>query len=251
MKIDAFADHLLEILACPISVGHLRRNGDVLFSDTGFAYPGGDFRIWTMTQSTKKWADGQDNYVKYNCEWMSNSNGFFDEVDKEAVQVFTKYPLTGLVLDVGGGYGTAAQQAGISANRYICFDPMICLWKELPSDVAFTTHYQSISNHPRVPAFAEYLPVRNNIADTVLMRSCLDHFMDPHRALLEARRALKPNGQLVVALSLEGAYKKDRNNLYNKIKGKIKTSFIGAIYEHFFDPHMFHPTSRAFALGCH
>jgi ubiquinone/menaquinone biosynthesis C-methylase UbiE len=77
------------------------------------------------------------------------------------------------------------------------------------------------------------------------MRSCLDHFANPHRALLEARRVLKANGKLVIGLALEGAFKLDDSGLMNVAKRKLKSSFIGDLYEHFFDQHMFHPTEES------
>jgi ubiquinone/menaquinone biosynthesis C-methylase UbiE len=245
MKIDAYSPDLLKVLACPVSVTDLTLEGTTLVSKVGFRYAEGDFRYTWSALPDKKWAEGQAHYVKFDQQWMSQDEKFYEAVDNEAVQVFGRFPLAGYVLDVGGGFGSAAYQAGVTPDRYISVDPMVRLWKDIPSETAFARHYQKISRHPRVPGFAEDLPIKNSIIDTILMRSCLDHFMNPHRALLEARRVLKPDGQLIVALSLDGAYKLGESTLRNRIKGFLKRSIIGDVYEYFFDPHMFHPTHKS------
>ena len=106
----------------------------------------------------------------------------------------------------------------------------------------FKAHYAKLAGVSRIPSFAEDFPFRNGSFDTVHMRSCLDHFANPHRALLEARRVLRADGQLVIGLALEGAFKLDRRAWVNVAKRKLKNSLVGKTYEFFLDQHMFHPT---------
>ena len=176
---------------------------------------------------------------------MNQNERFYDFVDQETVEIYQRFPLIGFVLDVGGGMGTTAYQAGIPADSYISVDPLVSLWSCLPAEGGFVKHYKSIENHRRVPGYAEDLPIWNSCVDTVHMRSCLDHFSNPHRALLEARRVLKRDGQLIIGLSLEGAYKINAYGIKNKLKSVVKRSFLGDFYGHFFDPHIFHPTSNS------
>ncbi len=245
MKIDGLSTSLLDLIACPISITSLALNNEDLVSDNGFVYPEGDFRITWSPLPDKAWLEGQDHYLKYHDKWLNQNETFFASVDQETEAVYEKFPLTGIVLDVGGGFGTVALQAGIDRDRFISVDPMVCRWSDLPDDCSFKKHYDSLAHHVRIPSFAENLPIKNQIIDTVHMRSCLDHLMNPHRSLLEARRVLKPDGQIIIGLALEGAYKLDSSALKNKVKGALKKSFVGEIYEHFFDKHIFHPTPES------
>ena len=49
-----------------------------------------------------------------------------------------------------------------------------------------------------VQAIAEYLPFRDGVFDRVLFGTSLDHFLNPLRALKEARRTLKSDGQVCI-----------------------------------------------------
>jgi ubiquinone/menaquinone biosynthesis C-methylase UbiE len=244
MLIDNFSSALLARLVCPVSRDPLDLDGDVLRSPSGFAYPMGDFRTVAGDMSSTAWGKGQRHYEEYNSGWVSRDAAFYRSVDQETVGIYREIPLTGDVLDVGGGFGLVAIHAGLHPSKLTCVDPMVCLWDRIPAS-PYKEHYANLATVARIPGYAEHLPFRNGTFDTVHMRSCLDHFANPHRALLEARRVLKPGGKLVVGLALEGAFKLDNNGLVNIAKRKLKDSVIGEIYEHFFDQHMFHPTEES------
>jgi ubiquinone/menaquinone biosynthesis C-methylase UbiE/uncharacterized protein YbaR (Trm112 family) len=245
MKIDGLSAGLLDIIACPVSLTPLSLQSNNLVSPGGFVYPEGDFRTTWSPLPDKAWLEGQDHYVKHHDKWLYQEDSFFTDADRETEAVYEKFPLTGTVLDIGGGFGIAALQAGVDSDRFISVDPMVCRWSDLPDDCSFKKHYGSLANYVRIPSFAENLPIKNQVIDTVHLRSCLDHLMNPHRSLLEARRVLKPDGQIIIGLALEGAYKLDSSAFKNKVKGALKKSFIGEIYEHFFDKHIFHPTPES------
>ena len=244
MKIDNFSEQLLANLICPVSRESLSISGDHLRSESGYAYPDGDFRTVSSLTQNPEWTKGQMHYEKYNSYWMSQSEEFYRSVDAETADLYRTLPLKGKVLDVGGGYGTVTLQAALNPGDIICVDPMVCCWADVPES-AFKTHYARLGSVVRIPGFAEDLPFRNSGFDTVHMRSCLDHFANPHRALLEARRVLSKDGSLVIGLALEGAFKLRQSGLKNLVKRKIKDSFIGDVYEYLFDPHMFHPTEMS------
>lgn len=244
MLIDNFSSDLLARLVCPISREALIQDGNVLRTSSGFAYPNGDFRAVAGDMSLTDWGKGQRHYEEYNRSWLSRDEAFYQSSDKETIGLYREIPLTGDVLDVGGGFGLVTVQAALDPSKIVCIDPMVCLWDRLPAS-PYKTHYAKLSAVTRIPGYAEHLPFPNATFDTVHMRSCLDHFANPHRALLEARRVLKPKGKLVVGLAMEGAFKLDHSGFVNVAKRKLKESVIGDIYERFFDQHMFHPTEES------
>jgi SAM-dependent methyltransferase len=55
-----------------------------------------------------------------------------------------------------------------------------------------------------VCGFAEALPLVDGAFDIVHMRSMLDHASNPHLALAEAHRVLRPGGRAIIGLSVTG-----------------------------------------------
>jgi SAM-dependent methyltransferase len=55
-------------------------------------------------------------------------------------------------------------------------------------------------------AAGERLPLADASADTVELWSVLDHFVDPWAAIREARRVLRPGGNIVLALGNDGSW---------------------------------------------
>jgi ubiquinone/menaquinone biosynthesis C-methylase UbiE len=250
MNIDNFSTDLLLKLVCPVSRETLSLRSTDLVTESGYIYPLGDFRVTSQITQNKEWIDGQSHYEKYHDRWMAQTKQYYEAVDSETLDMYSMVPLKGFVLDVGGGFGSVALQAKLDPNQIVCIDPMVCRWSDLPEG-AYRDHYSILSSIVRIPGFAEDVPFPNSSVDTVHMRSCLDHFANPHRALLEARRVLKPEGQLVVGLALDGAFKLNQNGMRNLVKRKIKNSIVGDVYEHFFDQHIFHPTEESLrALVC-
>jgi SAM-dependent methyltransferase len=249
MKIDNFNDKILSVLADPISHSELIHIGDDLVTESNFYYPLGDFRIAISNFVSKEWGKGQVEFENYNSKYLNSTKEQFESIDRETDEVYKEIPLTGKILDVGGAYGTACKQAGVDVDDYIVLDPMVCKWAEIKSST-FKSHYSCLESVLRIPGYSEALPFKNSIFDTIHMRSCIDHFDNPHRSLLEARRVLKNNGRLVVGISLEGSYKLSSSRFVNFGKGYFKSSAIGKLYERLFDPHMFHPTMNTLEILC-
>ncbi len=63
------------------------------------------------------------------------------------------------------------------------------------------------------------------------MRSALDHFEDPLRALREAYRVLKPEGSLLIGLAItEKRLQRQTNTLLDRIRVKFKgTGIVGLV----------------------
>lgn len=247
MLIDNIANLSLDTLICPVSREPLAIFGDSLITDSGYIFPEGDFRVVSSDAQSKTWAEGQKHYESFEHNWITNSMEFYEAIDKETAEIYEKFKLKGLVLDVGGGYGTLVKQASLDPSRVIVIDAMVRKWDEIPN-FNYKVHYKELSKVVRIPGFAEDLPFKNRSFDTIHMRSCLDHFANPYRALLEARRVLKKDGSLIIGLMLEGGFKLEEAKLMNWIKKKIKKSFIGELHEHLFDKHIFHPTEHNLKL---
>lgn len=247
MLIDNLSNNLINKLVCPVSREAIKLVDNDLVTESGYVYPGGDFRHVNGSTPNQLWRSGQAHYEKYSKRWMTHSVEFYEAVDMETTQVYQQIPLTGDVLDVGGGYGTLVKQAQLAPRQVICIDPLIAQWSNLP-DGPYKQHYSVLASLVRIPGYAEDLPFRNGTFDTVHMRSCLDHFANPHRALLEARRVLKDDGRLVIGLALEGAFKLKDSGFYNTVKRRLKSSFVGDVHAYLFDKHMFHPTDESLRM---
>jgi SAM-dependent methyltransferase len=91
----------------------------------------------------------------------------------------------GRVLDVGCGpqLWPAYFRGQTARTRFVGVDPLI----EGPS-----------AQYLQLRAVAEYLPLRSSVFDHVVFATSLDHFVDPVRALGEARRACRADGQIDV-----------------------------------------------------
>lgn len=162
------------------------------------------------------------------------------------MEVYDAIPMSGKVLDVAGGLGTVVKQADLDPSTYISVDAFPFLWRNFTQHRKLAEHYAVCANLCRVPAFAEFLPIASGAMDVVHMRSCLDHFSNPLLALKEAFRVLKSGGQLVVGISLEGAYKKSNRTARDRLKAFVKRNYITReLYERLFDHHIFHPTHKS------
>lgn len=100
-------------------------------------------------------------------------------------QAFAKFcQLDGcLTLDVGCGPQRLPSYGAGQGNRFIGIDP-------LPGAADRDFHF--------VQAIAEYLPFRDGVFDRILFSTSIDHFLNPLRALREARRTLKPEGRVCI-----------------------------------------------------
>lgn len=241
--IDNYSDFFDSVARCPISKERLKKDDSTLISDVGFRYEGGDLRVGL--EYSEEWREGQEDYERYHSRWIKGDYKQYTADDHQLQVIYEAMGMGGSVLDVGGGLGLVAQQAVLDPKTYVSLDAMPSRWADIDQSSAFASHYASCAKLCRVPAYAEFLPIASGTFDCVHMRSCLDHFANPLLALQEAYRVLKPDGVLVVGLSLEGAYKKGERGLYPKLKIMVKeTAWARELYERFFDHHMFHPTKE-------
>ncbi len=94
------------------------------------------------------------------------------------------------VLDLGGGCGSYRQFWVESAGKiYLNHDPQIGKFEFIKLD------HEPIY---MVEGYAEKLPYKNNVFDTILIADAIDHFSNPLRALLESIRVLKKRGKIII-----------------------------------------------------
>jgi SAM-dependent methyltransferase len=104
--------------------------------------------------------------------------------EREVTKAFGRFAgLQGLVLDVGCGPQPQPSYAREVAGTLVGIDP---LRGALRREFEF------------VQGLGEYLPFRADVFDRVLFATTLDHMLSPRRALLEAGRVTRPDGEIAV-----------------------------------------------------
>jgi ubiquinone/menaquinone biosynthesis C-methylase UbiE len=141
-----------------------------------------------------------------------------------------------------GGVGTVREFIEES-DHFISIDPYV----NAPSDIhparkeAYTCLTKPLNF---IAANAEFLPFVQESFDWVHMRSMLDHVQVPDLALLEARRVLKQNGQLLIGISVEGG-KSGKLGATEVAKEAVKKSLEIIGVDRWKDHHIWHPTYPA------
>lgn len=189
------------------------------------------------------WEIGQDAYEV----WEASGTGYKNEVmqyKKEIAYdrpIYDNFKLKGDILDVGGGTGTVREFLDRDA-RYISVDPFIDAVFKIPK--AKIEAYKCLNEKFNfVGSLAEFIPFRSKSFDWVHMRSMLDHVQVPDLALKEAYRVLKPNGSLLIGLSVEGG-KTGRKPLIHVMKDVVKASLELFGIDKYKDHHTWHPTYK-------
>lgn len=149
------------------------------------------------------WAHGQEEYEEWNEKLTDDYEREMASID-EVREIYTiEFSLSGRILDVGGHDGRLRHWLPQDA-QYIGIDPypavtgaqkrpnLLRAYPVLQTPVSF------------VRAAAELVPFASQTFDYVHMRSVIDHFGDPLRALLEAHRVLKPGGGLMIGIHVLG-----------------------------------------------
>jgi len=187
------------------------------------------------------WEIGQDAYEL----WESSGTGYKNEVRRYKNEIdydksiYENFKLKGDILDVGGGTGTVREFLDKEV-RYISVDPFIDAVFKIPK--AKIEAYKCLNEQFNfVGSLAEFIPFQSKSFDWVHMRSMLDHVQVPDLALKEAYRVLKPNGSLLVGLSVEGG-RSGKKPLFNLTKDLIKIILELMGINKYKDFHTWHPT---------
>lgn len=199
---------------------------------------------------TNAWSHGQDEYEGFDAAEPDDVDHYRREIDSVR-EVYTDLPLRGRVLDVGGHQGRLRRFL-TPTSEYLVVDPY-SRFASIASRPNLVRAYPELAEPCNfVRGMAERLPVAARSFDTVHMRSVLDHFADPLLALIDARRVLRDEGQLILGLHVTGgasSLSTQRSPLPRVIK-KVRDEGLAAAFraamlrlvrpEH--DHHLWHPT---------
>jgi SAM-dependent methyltransferase len=186
------SDVLESLIACPVChSAPLRQAGESLScSQCGrsFDYAAGvlNFTPRPLPDSDIEkrrplWEEVERNgLVSYEADPEHN----LSVTEREVTAAFGRFAdLDGLVLDVGCGPQRKPSYARTFDGGFVGIDPLRGADRR---DFEF------------VQGLGEYLPFRANVFDRVLFATTLDHMLSPRRALFEAGRVARPQGEIVI-----------------------------------------------------
>ena len=128
------------------------------------------------------------------------------------------------LVDVGCAHADFQDYVKPHLNSYTGVEPSKAL---LPKNIARGKHFRLLRGT------AEKLPLKDASADFVLIKEVLDHCFDPLAVLKEARRVLRPGGELLITLTNDRAWYK---RLMPASAARIKAGQHDHLY--FFHPDM-------------
>ena len=167
-----------------------------------------DFRIsrpdYCIPKNIKQWQDSQRKFEYYaeNIGATDNIQEYINEIDSVKEIYTDEYNISGKILDVGGEQGRLRHFLNRS-DFYVNIDVYANAFSGLYKKNNLLAAYPSLKEPCYfLLANAEYLPFKSNLFDWTHMRSTLDHFEDPFKAVLEAYRVSKPGGRLMIGLSI-------------------------------------------------
>lgn len=185
----------------------------------------------------KTWEEGQEEYERFYEKYLNEGEAnpkFYENEQKRDLPMYERLKLLGRVLDVGGSLGHIRKYMK-PEQEFVSIDPSVGIHKKARNRPNLFAAYPLLNPLNLVWGFAEFLPFRDQSFDTVNMRSCIDHFSNPEHALLEAFRVLKPEGRLIVGMTLKVQSRKGR------LKDMAR-DFRGFLLPQFRDHHIWHPT---------
>lgn len=201
-----------------------------------------DARVYLQNSSGfGDWEMGQKKYES----WEQNADGYKPsdykkEIDRDKA-TYKHFKLSGAILDIGGGVGTVREFLEDS-SKFLSVDPFINAPFLIPEPKRTT--YRCLSEHLNfIAGMAEFLPITSASFDWVHMRSMLDHVQIPDLALIEAARVLRPGGNLLIGMLVEGGKKGDPSG-FESLKELVKHGLSALGISRFRDYHTWHPTLK-------
>jgi len=233
IKLDEF---FTSILCCPLCKGILRigqsscycQDCDMHYPAIGESY---EFRIrypaYCLSSQLDKFEKTQAIYESFasDIRGQDQLSSYSEGLDSVKKMYEDEFDVSGVILDVGGGQGKLRHFLNLKdpVNRYCCIDPFVETFKEpqISSNAALV--YPCLKEPLNfVSGIAERLPFQAKKFDYVHMRSVLDHFYDPYMAMKEAYRVLKPEGKLLVGLSVTGGKSSLDGSKIARLRKKMK-----------------------------
>lgn len=126
------------------------------------------------------------------------------------------------IVDIGCGSGKFLEYLLPVTEKYIGIDPSDRMLSDAPKGKGFF-----------IRGTGENIPIKDGIADIVLLKSVLDQCYSPNQVISESKRILKDNGRLIISLSNRDSYYSFIRRIYNRLRGHRG--------EHFFESsHLFY-----------
>jgi SAM-dependent methyltransferase len=108
---------------------------------------------------------------------------------------------------------------------FVTVDPYLNVFESIESQPNLLQAYPCLAKPVNFLAcHAEALPFRQDAFDWVHMRSCLDHFASPYLALLEAYRVLRPEGALLLGLSIAEKEKPKPVSTLKALRNRLRSA---------------------------
>jgi SAM-dependent methyltransferase len=146
------------------------------------------------------WEDLQSNFEKSYAIEPSASLSVGERADARLFAEFGEW--TGTVLDIGCGPQSLPSYATGYTGRFVGIDPLMGF---------------PVRQFDFVKGLAEFLPFRDATFDRILFATSLDHLLNPLKSIQEARRVVKPDGQVLIWYGLvQEPDRKPRRNLIRK-----------------------------------
>lgn len=238
-KLDA---DVIAMLCCPLCKGELDlRPTSGVCQDCGSEYPcvvtsGGsayDFRIHRPAgltpASVANWQHFQDIYEGVHRSSLERDRlqEYLDEIDSVKEVYRQEFRIEGSVLDVGGHQGRLRHYLNLAKNPvYVSVDPLIDVFRDADKPNLLRAYPSLLTPCNFLSCYAENLPFRARHFDWVHMRSVVDHFADPYLALREAYRVLKPEGRILIGLSIQERLTSSPQSVVQRVTRKIRNDGI-------------------------
>jgi len=244
IKIDKWVE---DILVDPLGKTRLRRSVNQLISDYGRRYNvrDGIYDLRVLTQhigsQCSLWAHGQEEFERWsNAGGAEHKEQYYVDERESVRDVYDEIPILGRCIDIGGHQGRLRAFL-LKDQEYLSVDPFIDAFVNIRQQQELLATYPFLIEPINfVSALAEHLPFQSQAFDTAHMRSCIDHFYNPELALLEAYRVLKPGGQLIVGVYVEGG-RTGKIGVTKRSKETIR-KILSMVTDKFHDHHVWHPT---------
>ncbi len=130
-----------------------------------------------------------------------------------------------VMVDIGCGGG----------KFYYGLEPYVELYIGIdPSDKMLSYASRSEGQY-FIRGVGEQLPLRDNFADIVLIKSVLDQCYDPHRFISESFRVLKNKGWILISLSNRSSYYSILRKIYNRLRNSDSDHFFQESHQFYFN----------------
>ncbi len=181
------------VVCLPSHKEPLSRRGARLCSSFDCFASDPEYGFWDFTPTkleelrSPEWKHGSSSRLNGMVSYQQDPEHNLGVGERNDFQQFADFcRFRGAILDIGVGPQRIPSHFECAARSDVFFAGIDPLRGDQPREFAF------------VQGLGEYLPFREGFFDQVLFVTSLDHFIDPRRPLSEARRVVKPEGDVCI-----------------------------------------------------